>query len=118
MVENQIGRTGPIGGTLDLYQAAMGRYPDAREGLSALMIPPDDAEEEEKWRNGGGPFIKNLEALFDPWGNEYQYVFPGEKNDDNVYDLWSYGPDKEDGTDDDIVNWLRDDDPRARLVNR
>ena len=49
--------------------------------------------------------FENLEDLNDPWGNEYQYVFPGEKNDDDMYDLWSYGPDEANGTADDIRNW-------------
>jgi general secretion pathway protein G len=40
----------------------------------------------------------------DPWGNEYQYAYPGEANP-NSYDIWSYGPDGSSGTDDDIGNW-------------
>ena len=44
----------------------------------------------------------------DPWGNEYQYLPEGEKNPES-YDLWSYGPDGEDGTEDDIGNWKEDD---------
>ena len=113
-VESQIGRTGAIGGSLGLYRAAMGAFPeDGEDGLMALTQVPGDEEEERKWMSGGGPFIENPEDLRDPWGNDYQYAFPGRKNDETMYDLWSYGPDGEDGTDDDIVNWLRDDDPRS-----
>ncbi len=116
MVRAQIGPTGPIGMAMDIYQHALGKYPDTTDGLRALNEAPSDEEDELKWRNTGGPFLRNPEALMDPWGQEYQYTFPGEKNQEDQYDLWSYGPDGEDGTDDDIVNWLKDDDPRNRLV--
>ncbi len=46
--------------------------------------------------------------LKDPWGNEYQYKNPGEFNEDS-YDLYSMGPDGEDGTDDDIGNWRKEE---------
>jgi len=118
MTQSQIGRTGPIGGSLALYQQAMGSFPETEDGLLALVELPMDEEFELKWKGGGGPFIENPEALIDPWDNEYQYMFPGDNNGEEMYDLWSYGPDGEDGTEDDIVNWLKDDDPRARLVER
>jgi general secretion pathway protein G len=40
----------------------------------------------------------------DPWRQPYQYRFPGVKNKTG-YDLWSKGPDEQDGTADDIGNW-------------
>ena len=40
----------------------------------------------------------------DPWGNPYVYVCPGTHNTDG-YDLHSFGPDGQDGTEDDIDNW-------------
>jgi general secretion pathway protein G len=40
----------------------------------------------------------------DPWGEPYQYAYPGTRNKDS-YDLWSKGPDKQSGTADDIGNW-------------
>ena len=40
----------------------------------------------------------------DPWGNSYQYCCPGAHNGAS-YDLWSYGPDRANGTADDLVNW-------------
>ncbi len=116
LAQSQIGATGPIGMAMDLYQHAMGTYPDTSDGLRALTEVPGDEDEELKWTNGGGPFLTNPEALLDPWLNEYEYTFPGEKGQETQYDLWSYGPDGDDGTDDDIVNWLKDDDPRNRLV--
>ena len=40
-------------------------------------------------------------SLEDPWGQPYQYQYPGSK-DPSGYDLWSNGPDKKPGTEDDI----------------
>jgi general secretion pathway protein G len=38
----------------------------------------------------------------DPWGNPYQLLSPGELG---TLDIFSNGPDREPGTDDDIGNW-------------
>jgi general secretion pathway protein G len=40
----------------------------------------------------------------DPWNNDYFYEYPG-KHKPGGYDLYSAGPDKQAGTDDDIGNW-------------
>ena len=78
------------------YRVHMGSYPTTELGLKALMIRPSD--EAVNWQ---GPYIKQLSK--DPWGNEYQYRFPGEKNTES-YDLWSWGPDGQESADD-IGNW-------------
>ena len=54
--------------------------------------------------DGQGNLIQDNKIPTDPWGEPYQYRYPGVKNKDR-YDLWSKGPDKTDGTDDDIGNW-------------
>ena len=43
-------------------------------------------------------------APLDPWGEPYQYRSPGTHNKTG-YDLFSKGPDKTEGTEDDIGNW-------------
>ena len=40
----------------------------------------------------------------DPWQEPYAYRYPGVKNKDS-YDLFSKGPDKTEGTADDVGNW-------------
>jgi general secretion pathway protein G len=40
----------------------------------------------------------------DPWDSEYKFASPGKHNSES-FDVWSVGPDKQDGTDDDIGNW-------------
>ena len=40
----------------------------------------------------------------DPWGNPYVYRWPAQ-HEGNDYDLYSFGPDGQEGGGDDIVNW-------------
>ena len=83
------------------YRFQMGSYPSTEEGLAALMVSP--ANRADRWR---GPYLTEGTKipLLDPWNEPYQYRYPGTHNKDG-YDLWSKGPDKTDGTDDDIGNW-------------
>lgn len=53
------------------------------ESLDDLMESP---------RGGEPPLIKKSSALMDPWGNQYQYRYPGEENPDS-FDLWTVTPD-------------------------
>jgi len=49
--------------------------------------------------------IYRKKAPNDPWGKPYQYKFPGEHGE---YDLWSFGNDGTAGGSDeaaDVVNW-------------
>jgi len=87
---------------LDLYHHYLNSYPDASQGLEALVNPPDDPALQDKWYEVG-PFLKKG-VVPDPWGNPYQYESPGRSNPDS-YDIWSLGPDGIDGTDDDVGNW-------------
>jgi len=89
---------------LEAYRMQMGNYPSTAEGLQALFTAP--ADKADRWR---GPYIdgdKN-KSLNDPWGKPYQYRSPGVRNP-NGYDVWSMGPDGQDGTADDIGNWSKD----------
>jgi len=84
---------------LAVYKIHMGDYPTTAEGLQALISAPGNKA--ERWR---GPYLQENKIPADPWGEPYQYRYPGVKNKDR-YDLWSKGPDRTDGTDDDIGNW-------------
>jgi general secretion pathway protein G len=85
---------------LTAYRLSVGDYPSTEEGLQALVTAP---ENKQGWR---GPYVDSPggKIPLDPWGEPYQYRYPGTHNKDG-YDLWSKGPDKTDGTDDDIGNW-------------
>ena len=85
---------------LKTYSMSMGSYPSTAEGLQALITPP--AGKAGQWK---GPYLEVDGVMpLDPWKEPYQYRVPGVKNK-NSYDLWSKGPDKQDGTADDIGNW-------------
>jgi general secretion pathway protein G len=85
---------------LTAYRLSVGDYPSTEQGLQALATAPENTP---GWR---GPYIDSPggKIPLDPWGEPYQYRYPGVHNKDG-YDLWSKGPDKTDGTDDDIGNW-------------
>lgn len=85
---------------LQAFQLSTGNYPTTAQGLQALRYLPSDLPDPSKW---DGPYLES-DVPLDPWGNPYQYVSPGIHNPDG-YDLWSYGPDRLSGTDDDIGNW-------------
>ena len=83
------------------YRIDLSDYPSTAEGMQALLTAP--ANKADRWR---GPYIDTPgnKLPLDPWGEPYQYRYPGTKNKGG-YDLYSKGPDKVDGTDDDIGNW-------------
>lgn len=48
----------------------------------------------------GGPYLKNRDALIDPWGREYQYNPQGPRNGGTQPDIWSMTPEGQE-----IGNW-------------
>jgi len=77
------------------------KYPTSEQGLTSLITQPTDPSIKH-WRPGG--YIQRVSK--DPWGNEYQYVYPGTHGKE--YDLFSYGADGApggEGIDADIGNW-------------
>lgn len=74
--------------SLDTYRLDVGRYPNAEEGLNALMAAPPSAG--AKWK---GPYLKKGVPL-DPWGNAYQYRSPGSRGE---YEIVSLGKDGQPG---------------------
>jgi len=84
---------------LGAYEVDNGKYPNSGQGLAALLAKPSAPPEPKSWK---GPYLQNLSELpKDPWGNEYVYLCPGVKNPAG-FDLFSYGPDGQPGTEDDI----------------
>lgn len=71
---------------LDLYYATESEYPS---NLSVLAEGP------------GAPLKEK--QLKDQWGQEFVYNYPAQ-GDSRVYDLCSKGPDKSEGSEDDICN--------------
>jgi general secretion pathway protein G len=83
------------------YRIDLGDYPTTAEGLNALITAP--SSNADRWR---GPYMDALggKLPLDPWGQPYEYRYPGVKNPGG-YDLFSKGLDKTPDTADDIGNW-------------
>ena len=89
-----------MGNALEMYRLERFNYPNNEMGLRALLR--SDEENFQNSLNTRG-YIKSLPK--DPWGNEYQYVIPG---DEGEYDLFSMGADGNiggEGLNADIGNW-------------
>ena len=72
---------------LDQYRLDTRHYPNAEQGLEALVAKPTN---EANW---SGPYLKKA-VPNDPWGRPYVYRTPGEKTD---YEVVSYGRDGKPG---------------------
>jgi len=81
-----------IQGALDSYRINLGDYPNASEGLQALITAPTSLTNTSKWH---GPYLKMASVPKDPWDNDYLYMIPGESG--REYDITSYGKDGEPG---------------------
>lgn len=92
---SQIGLFEPA---LKMYYLHLKSYPTSLEGLQAA---PTDLPNPTKWQ---GPYLEK-QIPMDPWGRPYQYRYPGQYNATS-YDLWSLGQDGQDGSPDDIGNWM------------
>jgi len=77
------------------YELDNGMYPTTEQGLKALVERPSGNPQPRNWRQ-----IRQYVPV-DPWQNEYQYAYPGRQNP-RQFEIYSYGPDGQPGTADDI----------------
>ncbi len=83
---------------LNLYKLDNHDYPSMDHGLEALVQKPASAPQ---WKDGG--YIERIPK--DPWGREYQYVYPGTQGSLDIFSLGRDGQPGGDGVDADIGNW-------------
>lgn len=86
---------------LELYQLDNFNLPTVDEGLQALISAP--RPDMRKYPKGG--YIDR--DPLDPWGNQYEYVRPGQYGE---FDIISYGRDGQPGgadQDEDIGSWMK-----------
>lgn len=88
---------------LDQYRLDMFNYPSTEDGLAALVSAPSGADA-QKYRPGG--YLRSVPK--DPWGNPYQYRFPGERGPVDVFSLGADGEPGGEGLNADIGNWSKD----------
>ena len=94
-----------ISSALKLYRLDNSTYPSTEQGLRALIEKPGTGQAPRNWKQGG--YLENLPK--DPWGGEYQYVYPGVRGE---YDIFSYGADNQpggDGYNADVGTWNMDE---------
>ena len=78
------------------FKMNTGQFP---QQLNDLITLPQGMSA-RKWK---GPYLDSDTIPKDPWGNDYEYMPPGQQqaNQERVV-IISYGPDGQKGTDDDI----------------
>lgn len=86
--EAQIGKTKA---DIELYRSAIDLY--ALDHGDTFPTSLNDL------MGGKRDYVREMRR--DPWNNDYVYLCPGKKHK-NSYDLYSKGPDRTDGTEDDI----------------
>jgi general secretion pathway protein G len=89
--------------SLELYKLDNFLYPSTEQGLEALVNKPS-GEGTKNWREGG--YIKKLNK--DPWGNQYQYSYPGSNGEFDVFSLGADAAAGGEGEAADIGNWNLD----------
>ena len=83
---------------LNLYRLDNFSYPSTDQGLEALVSNPGEAAA-PNWK----AYLRSLPS--DPWNQPYQYVYPGQQSE---FDLFTYGADGVQGGENinaDIGNW-------------
>ena len=86
---------------LSIYKLDNYHYPSTDQGLDALVHKPGGQPEAANWKAGG--YLLQLPK--DPWGNDYQYVQPGQHGAIDVYSLGADGKLGGEGNDADVGNW-------------
>jgi len=101
MAKTQIGS---FKGSLEQYAVDMKDFPTTEQGLQALAAAPagTDGISSSRW---DGSYINSDVIPKDPWGNNYQYAYPPVNGTGEYPDIWSFGPDGQDATGDEIVSW-------------
>lgn len=84
---------------LNLFRLDAGRYPNASEGLIALLRAPASVP---GWN---GPYLPDEGAINDPWGVPFQFKAPGDHGEIDVFSLGSDNRPGGSGEAKDVGNW-------------
>jgi len=97
MVEKAKADIRTISQAVEMYRMDQMKYPSMEQGIDVLSSAPQG----NNFRTEG--YIKSLPK--DPWGQDYQYLIPGEHGS---FDVFSFGADGRlggEGLDLDLGNW-------------
>jgi general secretion pathway protein G len=89
-----------ISTSLELFKLDVGRYPNEREGLAALITRPGNVA---GWN---GPYLQKDKVPADPWGQSYHYRYPGRNG---RFEIYTFGADNNEGgesEDQDVASWM------------
>ena len=81
------------------FRMDTGQYPSEDMGLIDLIEQPMDLPE-GRWQTGG--YLETTELPIDGWGNEFVFQLYPESGKEFV--IISFGPDGEEGTEDDLYS--------------
>lgn len=84
-----------------LSMAVESYYLDTGTTPDALQQLVENTGNDKGWN---GPYVKPS-SLKDPWGKEYEYVFPGEHGEFDIFSLGADGQPGGDGNNADINSW-------------
>ncbi len=84
---------------LEMYKLDVGRYPTNEQGLAALVSNPGGVA---GWN---GPYLKGGKLPQDPWKQDYQYRFPGQRAEVDVFTYGMDGAEGGEGESADVGNW-------------
>jgi general secretion pathway protein G len=84
--------------TLEMYMLDTGRFPSTEDGLDALVNKPGNAP---GWN---GPYLKS-DVPLDPWNRPYNYKYPGDHGEVDIFSYGKNGSAGGDGEDADVGNW-------------
>ncbi len=88
-----------LSSALDVYRLEVGSYPSGDAGLIVLVENPGNVPQ---WN---GPYLRRKTIRKDPWGNDYNYVLPGENGDFDLYSLGADNSEGGDGENKDVLGW-------------
>jgi len=86
---------------ISLYKLDNYQYPSTKQGLESLIKKPQTRPIPPNWKTGG--YIDRLPT--DPWGKNYQYLFPGVHGSFDIFSLGADGQPGGEGSNSDIGSW-------------
>lgn len=93
---------------LSLYETDFGDYPLHTGTFGQVLSILGNPSENPRWK---GPYLRFKESdlaegeLLDPWKIPYRYQYPQQIHSGTPFLLYSAGPDRKEGSADDIGNW-------------
>lgn len=86
---------------LSMYKLDNFNYPSTSQGLESLVNKPGGQPMAKNWKPGG--YIERM--IQDPWGNNYQYLNPGNHGAIDIYSMGADGQPGGEGDNSDVGNW-------------